>query len=136
MMSRVMGNGNIVASWPLTLPVVIKSSLTTSLWATVSAGSDRADWPSGKKSLAANGLTFGWTAIFCAQPANKNIAHTARHMCHFLAWDIEHLTRLQALQKFLRLLRIKFRLIAFAAHTHPIIPPPTELLTANTRMNC
>src|SRR5579859_2024263 len=110
-MSRVIGNGNIVASWPLTLPVVSKSSLTTSLCATVSGGSGRADCPSGKKSLAANGLTFGCTAIFCAQPDNNksnNIAHAAKHACQRLAWDIEHLARLQAVQKLLCFLHIKF----------------------------
>src|SRR5260221_10587317 len=120
-MSRVMGSGKMVASWPLTLPAVSKSSLTTSLCATVSGGSGRTDCPSGKKLLAASGLTFGCTAIFCAQPDNKTIAHTAKHARQRLAWDIVPLARLQALQKILRLLHIKLGIGAFDAQEKAIL---------------
>src|SRR5438105_5314215 len=119
-MSRVIGNGNMVASWPLTLPVVSRSSLTTSLCAMVSGGRGRADCPSGKKLLAASGLIFGCTAIFCAQPDNNTIAPTAKHVCQRLAGDIVHLARLQAVQKLLCLLHIKLGIGPFDAHEKAI----------------
>src|SRR5581483_5786664 len=132
--SFVIGNGKTSASSPFTLPVFSRSSLAVSLWKTVSGGRGRAACPSAKKSLAASGLTFGWSAIFCAQPAASTTAHAASHTRQPLALHIVHLARLQASQEFPGFLHVKLWVGGLNAQEKTILRGTDKVVDIEERM--
>src|SRR6185436_2166181 len=113
--ARVMANGNTVAIWPLTLPVLSSSSSSSTAPAvstrdTVPATSGCAELPFGKIALCSYGSYRGASCISCRHAARNGRSETTEVRSNFLLMvNLHHLTRMQAREELLRRVGIELR---------------------------
>src|SRR6188508_1904046 len=105
--ARVIGNGNTVPIWPLTLPVLSNSSSFSTAPAvstrdTVPATSGCAELPFGKMALCSYGSYLGASCISWRHAAKVRRQKTEVRSNFLLMVNLHHLTRMQARQELLR----------------------------------